>query len=84
MVRRMLVEGPFVALAKATNAPGGELRAMLVGSHIMGVALLRYILRVEPMASAPPEELVRLLSPAIQRYLTGDIDAGSGQGGHPA
>jgi AcrR family transcriptional regulator len=76
MVRGLLAEGPFTALATVIGAPDGDLRAMLAASHVMGVALLRYILRVEPIASADIETLVGIISPAIQRYLAGDLGPG--------
>ncbi len=69
MVRRLLAEGPVLALARAIGTPDGELRAMLAASHIMGVALLRYILRVEPLASADVETLARLIGPSVGAYL---------------
>jgi len=47
-----------------------ELRAELVASHLLGVALLRYIVRMEPIASADPETLVEMIGPRIQTYLT--------------
>jgi hypothetical protein len=31
----------------------------------------RYVIAVEPLASAAPEELVPLLAPTLQRYLAG-------------
>lgn len=34
-----------------------------------GVVLLRYVVKLEPIASAPVDELIGLLSPTIQRYL---------------
>jgi hypothetical protein len=37
----------------------------------VGLALARYLVRVEPLASASPEELVRRVGPTLQRYLTG-------------
>jgi hypothetical protein len=37
----------------------------------MGVALLRYILRVEPLASADIETLADLLGPTVGGYLVG-------------
>ena len=74
MVRRLLAEGPFVLLARAIGKPDAELRAVLVGSHVMGVALVRYIIGIEPMASAPKEKLVATVGPTVQRYLTGDLD----------
>jgi hypothetical protein len=39
----------------------------------MGLALMRYVIPIEPLASAPREELAELIAPTIQRYLTGDI-----------
>jgi hypothetical protein len=35
----------------------------------MGVALLRYILRIEPLASADVETLARLIGPSVGAYL---------------
>ena len=40
-------------------------------AQVWGVIVLRYILRIEPMASAPTEDIVALLGPTIQRYLVG-------------
>jgi AcrR family transcriptional regulator len=69
MVRRMLAEGPFALLARRIGSPDAELRAMLMASHVMGTALLRYVLAVEPLASAPAEEVARMVGPVIQGYL---------------
>lgn len=69
------------------------LRGNLVATQLMGAMLVRYVIRLEPLASASQDEVVRLLAPTIQRYLTGDLlaqaprpqaEAGgnaSGQGG---
>jgi hypothetical protein len=38
--------------------------------QMIGVVLLRYVLEVEPIASASEEEIVELLAPTLQRYLT--------------
>ncbi|MEA2025835.1 MAG: TetR family transcriptional regulator [Chloroflexota bacterium] len=73
MLRKLLAEGPFLVLAKAIGTPDAELRAMLIASHVMGVALLRYILGVEPIASVPVETLASTVSPTVQRYLTEDL-----------
>ncbi len=76
MVRRLLAEGPLAALARATGGPGGELGAMLAASHIMGVALLRYILHIEPLASMDIETLARAIGPTVGRYLMEDFTPG--------
>ena len=48
-----------------------ELRAALIGSHIGGLMLARYILEVPGVAAATPEDLVQAVGPVIQHYLTG-------------
>jgi AcrR family transcriptional regulator len=48
-------------------------RAALVATQIGGLAMVRYVLKVEPVASAPPEQLVAAIGPAVQRYLMDDL-----------
>jgi AcrR family transcriptional regulator len=48
----------------------GPLRGTLVASQIAGLIMVRYIIKVEPLASTPPETIVRLIGPTIQRYLS--------------
>ncbi|MGC9667389.1 TetR family transcriptional regulator [Planosporangium sp. 12N6] len=52
----------------------GPLRATLVASQLMGLIMARYIVKVEPIASAPRETLVANIAPTIQRYLAGPLD----------
>jgi AcrR family transcriptional regulator len=49
------------------------LRPVLIGAQVAGLAMLRYIIRVEPLASCREEDLVAALAPTIQRYMTGDL-----------
>lgn len=54
---------------------GGEqarLRAELAATSLVGTALLRYVMRVPPLAELPTEQVVRLLAPTVTRYLTAD------------
>lgn len=74
MMRRYLAEGPILALAAATDRPNASLRATLAGSQLVGLALARHVIGVEPLASAPRDVLARAIGPTIQRYLTGDLD----------
>jgi AcrR family transcriptional regulator len=46
-----------------------ELRAALIVSQLVGLAMMRYILRMEPVASASPAQLVDRLGPALQHYV---------------
>lgn len=57
---------------------GGEdarRRAALVASQIVGLIVARYVLELQPIASASVDELVADLGPTIQHYLTGDLAA---------
>lgn len=54
------------------------LRGDLVATQMVGLMMVRYVIRLEPIASAPPEEIVRLVAPNVQRYLTGSLGGGGG------
>ncbi|MFT4231673.1 MAG: TetR family transcriptional regulator [Leucobacter sp.] len=56
-------------VAAALEVPDAELRADLVASQIAGLLMIRYVLRIKPIADAPVEELVARIGPTIQRYL---------------
>jgi Tetracyclin repressor-like, C-terminal domain len=45
----------------------------LVGSQLIGLAMLRFVIGAEPVASADQEEIVRLLAPVLQHYLQDDL-----------
>jgi len=48
-------------------------RSGLVASQIMGLAMMRYIWKIEPVASMSDDELVAAIAPNLQRYIEGDI-----------
>jgi AcrR family transcriptional regulator len=50
-----------------------ELRAALAGTQIIGLGMIRYVLQLEPLASADPAELAAQIAPNLQRYLTGPL-----------
>lgn len=58
-------------VAHLPPAPDRALRMTLAASQLLGMALMRYVVRVEPLASASEDEVVALVAPAIQRYLVG-------------
>ncbi|RKR87145.1 TetR family transcriptional regulator [Micromonospora pisi] len=49
------------------------LRTSLVASQLVGLAMARYLLRIEPLAGVPAEVAVVAIAPTVQRYLTGDL-----------
>ncbi|MGB0101377.1 MAG: TetR family transcriptional regulator [Nocardioides sp.] len=60
-----------VGVALGIDRP--EMRMPLVASQIVGLILARYLLEIEPIASLPPEDLVAIYGPTLQRYLTGSL-----------
>jgi AcrR family transcriptional regulator len=52
-------------------------RASLAATQVLGMAILRYVIRAEPVVSLHREDIVADLGQTIQRYLTGPL-AGSG------
>jgi AcrR family transcriptional regulator len=51
------------------------LRVSLVASQLAGLAMMRYIIKLEPLASLPSDQVVTLVGPTIQRYVTGSLEA---------
>ncbi|MEU4554778.1 TetR family transcriptional regulator [Micromonospora violae] len=49
------------------------LRGSLVATQMIGLAMMRHVVRLEPVASADLETLVAAIGPTIQRYLTGPL-----------
>jgi AcrR family transcriptional regulator len=60
-----LVVGPVATLGLAD----GERRAALIGTQLLGLVLCRYVLRLEPIASADPETVIVDIGPAVQLQL---------------
>ncbi len=76
LVRDFVVTQILRRVAAGLELPPAEapLRVGLVATQMAGLAMMRYILKLEPIASAPPETLVAAVAPTIQRYLTGVMD----------
>jgi AcrR family transcriptional regulator len=60
-------------LATVVDPAEVPLRATLAASQLFGLAVIRYVLRFEPLASAPREQVAAAVAPNLQRYLTGDL-----------
>lgn len=71
---RQFVGRMIVARVVAPVAPDRpELRGALCGSQIIGLGMVRYVLRLEPLASADHQTVVAAIAPNLQRYLTGPL-----------
>jgi AcrR family transcriptional regulator len=61
---------------RVDNPPGsGIVRIQFVASQLVGVIMARYILKLEPFASLPAQQIADTIAPNLQRYLTGDLSA---------
>jgi AcrR family transcriptional regulator len=69
MVRELVSARILAPLVAALDVDEGPLRATLVGSQVIGLTMARYIVQVEPLASAPAEDVVAAIAPTLQRYL---------------
>jgi AcrR family transcriptional regulator len=65
-------------MAAATDSLGGgneaRLRAMLAATSLVGTAMLRYVMRVPPLSTLEVDDVVTLVGPAVDRYLTAPAD----------
>jgi AcrR family transcriptional regulator len=73
MLREFLTEEVLGQIAHRLGSPDARLRATLVGSQLIGLAMARYIIRVEPLASTPSAQVAAAVGPTVQRYLTGEV-----------
>ncbi|HKS47300.1 MAG TPA: TetR family transcriptional regulator [Amycolatopsis sp.] len=58
-------------LAALLGTPDAAFRAGMVNVQLLGLTVARYIVRIEPIASSPVDELVNRFGPLVQHCLTG-------------
>lgn len=78
MLREFLTSVLFGRLAHELGVDQPDLRAGLCGSQVVGLGLMRYVVRLEPLASADHDTVVAAVAPNLQRYLTGDLSSPPG------
>ncbi|MFJ3667501.1 TetR family transcriptional regulator [Streptomyces sp. NPDC090106] len=68
--RRLISAQLMRRVAAELDVPDAELRAELAAAQLVGVAMLRYVIKIEPIASADAEEIVARVAPVVQGHLT--------------
>ncbi|MDO8308506.1 MAG: TetR family transcriptional regulator [Actinomycetota bacterium] len=63
----------------ALGIPDARMRVTLISSYLVGVCTTRYLLRIEPLASASDDEVVALVGPAVQALLDPTRRPGTGR-----
>lgn len=76
LLREMLARTILSRIMTGVTGPTEEvrMRGNLIATQMAGLMLVRYVVRLEPLASAPPEDVVQMVAPTLQRYLTGNLD----------
>ncbi|MCV7145484.1 TetR family transcriptional regulator [Mycobacterium riyadhense] len=71
---RLLVERSLIGESTLGDDEDERLRRSgLISSQLIGFALLRYVWKIEPIASMPDDAVVAAMAPNLQRYVDGDI-----------
>jgi hypothetical protein len=73
ILQEMFMTSIFDRLLRALRADKVRLRASLCASQLVGLGIMRYAARTEPLASTDVDTLVEAVAPTLQRYLVGDI-----------
>ncbi|ALG12793.1 TetR/AcrR family transcriptional regulator [Kibdelosporangium phytohabitans] len=72
-LRDIFLKQIFMRVAARTGSDNGMFRATLVASQLIGMGMVRYVTKFEPLASNDIDTMVAAVGPTIQRYFTGDI-----------
>ncbi|GAA3802272.1 TetR family transcriptional regulator [Streptomyces coacervatus] len=69
--RRLIASQLLRRIASQLDAPDAELRAELAAAQLVGCAMMRYVIKLEPLASADMEQIIARVAPVVQGHLTG-------------
>lgn len=71
MLRQFLTREVIGRIAAELDVDDAELRATAVASQLIGIFMVRYGVRIEPLATTPIAEVARRIGPVVQWHLTG-------------
>ncbi|MEV5594169.1 TetR family transcriptional regulator [Streptomyces sp. NPDC052496] len=69
--RKLVTRQLLRRIAAEPAVPDADLRAGLAAAQLVGTVMLRYVIKLEPLASAAPERIVARVAPVVQQHLTG-------------
>jgi AcrR family transcriptional regulator len=75
MMREFISRVVLKRIVHAVAPDRHELRASLAATQLIGLGMIRYVLKLEPLASADHATIVAAVAPNLQRYLTGELAA---------
>jgi AcrR family transcriptional regulator len=74
-LRQIIQRSMMGPSAQALSENERALRSGLIAAQLMGLAFMRFVWKIEPLASLDDDAVVAAIAPAIQRYLDGDVYA---------
>jgi len=75
MMRDVFAHVVLRRLVRSLDLDHADARASFVASQLFGLVLVRYVLRLEPVATMSPPAVARWIGPTIQRYLGSGVPA---------
>src|SRR6266545_3862571 len=70
LMRDFVSREVLARVAQALELDQPQVRASLAASQLIGLAMLRYVVKVEPLASAHKADVAAWIGPTLQRYFT--------------
>lgn len=71
---RRIVESSLIGVSQlGVDERDRMVRSGLISSQIMGLAMMRYVWRIEPVASMSDDDVVAAVAPNLQRYIEGEL-----------
>jgi AcrR family transcriptional regulator len=71
---RLIVERSLMGVSQlGVDDRDRMVRSGLISSQMMGFALMRYVWKIEPVASMAEDEAIAAIAPNLQRYIEGDL-----------
>lgn len=71
-LREFLVDEVFKPMVQQLGVSDSLMRSNLVSTQVLGLIMARFVLRLEPIASAEVDRVVGWVGPVLQRYLVGE------------
>ncbi len=69
VIRKVITERSTGPMGKWIGGEDGELRAALILAYLTGVGVMRDIIRLDALARADREKLIKLIAPALQAII---------------
>lgn len=71
---RRVVEGSLMGVSQlGVDDKDRLVRSGLISSQIMGLAMMRFVWKIEPVGSMTDDQLVDAIAPNLQHYIQGDL-----------